>query len=156
MKLRLLGAVTAIALIAAGATSALGGYGQTGTSNPNKLKANMTGAAEVPGPGDGNGSGTAFVTLKPATHKICFAVTFNRIGRPIAGHIHKGGRAVAGNIVVVIFERANGASSPVNTCARGVAGSLIRDIREHPGRYYVNLHTNALPNGAIRGQLKRR
>jgi hypothetical protein len=155
MKLRLLGAVTAIALIG-GAASALAGYGQTQPNDPNKLKANLTGAAERPGPGDPNGSGRALVTLRQRARRVCFNITFRRIGRPVAAHIHKGGRRVAGDIEVLFFERPNGASSPVRGCANRVARRLIRDIRERPGRFYVNLHTRSYPNGAIRGQLKRR
>ena len=34
-----------------------------------------------------------------------------------------------------------------------IARSLGRAILQNPNRYYVNVHTAGLPDGAIRGQL---
>jgi hypothetical protein len=142
--------VLALALGAWAATGALAG------NNPNKLRANMTGAAEQPTTGDANGTGTAFVRLISRRERVCFYITFRRIARPLAGHIHRGGRRVAGPIVVPLFERARGASSPIRGCARDVSRRTIRQIRNRPGRFYVNLHNRPFPAGAIRGQLQMR
>jgi CHRD domain len=155
MKRRLIAAVVATALAGAAAATALAQVYGSG-SDPNKLRAGLSGAREVPGPGDSNGSGNANITLKPRTKRVCFSITFSRIGRPGAGHIHMGGRRVAGDIVVPLFESANGVTSPHRGCEGNVRRGLIRDIREHPDRFYVNLHTRAFPDGAIRGQLRRR
>ena len=142
--------VLAIGLGAVATGSALAG------NNPNKLRANMTGAKERPDPGDSNGTGTAFVRLVPRTERVCFNITYQRIARPVAGHIHRGGRQTAGPIVVPLFERASGASSPIRGCADDVSHNLIRQIRNNPGGFYVNLHNGAFPAGAIRGQLRQR
>ena len=40
-------------------------------------------------------------------------------------------------------------------CTSGVKKSLIKDIVEHPRRYYVQLHNAKYPTGAIRGTLHR-
>ena len=37
----------------------------------------------------------------------------------------------------------------------GVAPTLIDDIGNRPGAYYVNIHTAPFPGGAIRGNLER-
>ena len=37
-----------------------------------KIKANLTGAAEVSGPGDPNGGGTVQVTLNPDKNEVCY------------------------------------------------------------------------------------
>jgi CHRD domain len=155
MKLRLLPTLATTAALAAAAlgATAIAGYGGT---DPNKLRAGLSGAREVPGPGDSNGSGNASITLKPRTKRVCFNITFSRIGRPVAGHIHRGGSRVAGPVVVPLFESANGVTSPHSGCEGNVSRGLIRDIREHPGRFYVNLHNRAFPDGAVRGQLRRR
>ena len=42
--------------------------------------------------------------------------------------------------------------APRADCVR-VARSLGRAILANPNRYYVNVHTAGLPDGAIRGQL---
>ena len=143
----------------AGAAAALLGVAASGAlagNDPNKLRANLTGAAERPDTGDPNGSGTALVTLRPRVKRICFAITYSRIARPVAGHIHKGGRRVAGPIAVGLFERAAGAASPIRGCARDVSRDTIRQIRNRPAGFYVNLHNGPFPAGAIRGQLKQR
>lgn len=151
MKLRPLSTAIVLILTAAFAAAALAGT----AGNPNKLKANLTGAAEVPR-GDPNGRGRAFIGLRPRAQRICFFIEFRRIGRPLAGHIHRGRRGVAGDIVVPLFENASGVASPVRGCERGVSRARIRAIRRHPRAYYVNLHTRAYPAGAIRGQLRPR
>jgi hypothetical protein len=156
MSRGLIGALIAVALVATLAASSLAQVYGGGGDDPNKLRATLTGATEVPGPGDGNGSGNAAVTLKQSAGRVCFNVSFRRIGRPVAGHIHRGRPGVAGAIKVLFFERSSGVSSPVQGCKGNVGRGLIADIREHPGRYYVNLHTAAHPDGAIRGQLRQR
>jgi len=140
----------ALALCALAVTSALAG------NNPNKLRANLTGAKERPDPGDANGAGTAFVTLNSRATRVCFFITHQRIARPVAGHIHRGGPNVAGPIVVPLFESASGAASPIRGCEGDVTAALIRQIRNRPGRFYVNLHNGPFPAGAIRGQLRQR
>jgi CHRD domain len=140
----------AVTLCAVVVTGALAG------NNPNKLRANMNGAKERPDPGDPNGSGTAFVTLNSRATRVCFFITHQRIVRPVAGHIHRGGPGTAGPIVVPLFERASGAASPIRGCEGDVTGALIRQIRNRPGGFYVNLHNGPFPAGAIRGQLRQR
>lgn len=134
----------------------LGGVLAAGALGANTtLVADLKGNKEVPGPGDPNGKATAEVTLKPKRKRVCFEIEFKRIEAPAAGHIHKGGKSVAGPVKVTLFERPNGASSPVEGCAKNVKRKLIRRIRRHPGGWYVNLHNAEFPDGAIRGQLKK-
>jgi hypothetical protein len=118
------------------------------------LEARMNGDKEVPGPGDPNGRGTAEVTVNPARNRVCFDISFNRIQDPFAGHIHRGTSDVDGPIKVELFLDMDGVDSPVEGCVRDVRARLLRKIKQHPNRFYVNLHNDRYPDGAIRGQLR--
>jgi hypothetical protein len=116
------------------------------------LSATLTGEAEVPGPGDPDGSGTAFVTLNQGQGQVCFEISVSDILLPAtAAHIHVGTADVAGPIVVTLAPPdASGFSSG---CAEEVDRELIKDIRQNPQGYYVNVHNAEFPPGAVRGQL---
>ncbi len=118
------------------------------------LEANLTGEQEVPGPGDRNGSGDAHLTVYRA--KVCYTLLVEDIRRPTAAHIHEGRRGVAGPVVVELNtpRRVADAFYFSEGCER-IDRSLSRDLRNHPAHYYVNVHNNPFPDGAVRGQLHR-
>ena len=117
--------------------------------------ATLSGDVEVPGPGDPNGSGHARLKLYPAKGKICYRVAWSRIQNPAAGHIHKGPAGVAGPVKVTLFDKVISNNDYYSACAKGLGHKLLRNIKEHPKRFYVNLHNESYPEGAIRGQLHR-
>ena len=123
-----------------------------------QLRARLLGANEVP-PADPDGRGRAFVSAKGGT--VCFEVRWSNVAPVVAGHIHAGVRGVNGPVVVPFFGDPAGPPvfpaevSGADGCIRGLDRSLVKAIREHPRRYYVNLHTTEFPAGAIRGQLHR-
>ena len=115
------------------------------------LEASLTGEKEVPGPGDPNGRGEAEV--KVFREEVCYTLTFKRIAPATAAHIHQGGPNVAGPVVVTLFERPNNpVERHISRCV-DISRSLSEALREHPSRYYVNVHNEPYPDGAIRGQL---
>ena len=114
-----------------------------------KLEANLTGEQEVPGPGDPNGRGEAEVKVYRA--KVCYTLKVQRIAPATAAHIHKGRRGEAGPVVVTLNTPDDGFSTGCEEITR----ELSRKLREHPARYYVNVHNEPYPAGAIRGQLYR-
>jgi hypothetical protein len=111
------------------------------------LEASMTGEKEVPGPGDPDGSGSAVVKVFRAN--VCYTLTVENIAPATAAHIHLGLRDEAGPIVAPLEPPTGGSS---NACTQ-IPRALSLELREHPGRYYVNVHNEEFPNGAIRGQL---
>jgi hypothetical protein len=117
--------------------------------------ATLSGDVEVPGPGDPNGSGHARLKLYPAKGKICYRVAWRRIQNPAAGHIHKGPAGVAGEVKVTLFDKVIRNNDYYSACAKGLAKRLVRAIKERPSKWYVNLHNETYPDGAIRGQLHR-
>ena len=111
----------------------------------------MTGAAERPGPGDPDGSGVAELTLNQGRGEICFRLEVENIALPAVGaHIHKGPATAAGPVVVGLTPPDESGTSA--GCVRA-AKELVKEIRQHPERFYVNVHTTEFPGGAIRGQL---
>lgn len=141
----------ALGLVAPGGAFGAGhsGSGAARVASGTRLVANLNGAREVPGPGDPNGTGRAVIRLHRALHKVCVRATWSHIGTPNAAHIHIGARGVAGGVKVTLSTAVTGGSH----CKGSVSGKLIRRIKRHPGNFYFNIHTNAFPGGAIRGQL---
>jgi CHRD domain-containing protein len=111
------------------------------------LEANLTGEQEVPGPGDPNGRGEAEVKVFKA--KVCYTLKVKRIAPATAAHIHRGVRGEAGPVVVPLKPPTDGSSRGCKKISR----SLARNLKEHPARYYVNVHNRPYPEGAVRGQL---
>jgi hypothetical protein len=109
----------------------------------------LDGASEVPGPGDPDGSGTVTLQLGTVSNDVCVSeITLNDIDEPLAMHIHEGGAGVEGGIVVDL----TAALSAVPSCAT-VSAALMAELITRPECYYVNVHTEPFPAGAIRGQL---
>ncbi len=143
-------ALTAVAMLALGAAVAQTKGGKKGKDR-NTLKANLKGKNEVPGPGDPDGKGKALIRLNAQAGTVCFRLRWKRIATPTGAHIHVGTKGNAGGIVVGLFQ-----GTPANKgCVQNVDATLIRQIRDNPRGYYVNVHNAGFPNGAIRGQLKR-
>ena len=111
--------------------------------------ADMTGAKEVPGPGDPDGSGTADLNLIPKREKICYSITVDNIVPATMAHIHKGTSTEAGPIVKGLKAPTDGTSSG---CVR-LDRAKIMKIKNNPSGYYVNVHNDDFPNGALRDQL---
>jgi hypothetical protein len=120
------------------------------------LIAQMDGMQEVPAAGDPDGRAVGFVRLKGKT-TVRFAFVWSGIAPPIAGHIHPGGVAQAGPVVVPFFATPTGLPATINGISGEVEAdaALVASIRKHPSRFYVNLHNTEFPPGAIRGQLAR-
>jgi CHRD domain len=111
------------------------------------LAATLSGAAEEPGPGDSDGTGRAVVKLKDG--QVCWDLSWSNIEPANLGHIHKGAKGVAGPPVVDFFTKA----PPVRKGCAEVDEALVDRISSNPAGYYVNVHNEEFPKGAIRGQL---
>ncbi|MBA2444447.1 MAG: CHRD domain-containing protein [Nocardioidaceae bacterium] len=133
----------------AGGSATRGASSEIGQSLAvSRVVARLTGEKEDPN-GDRNGIGRAVVRLRPADNRVCARVSWERIGRPVAAHIHRGRPGVNGDVVIDL----TGSVTDGRNCATGVRARLIRNIRQHPRRFYFNVHNERFPAGAIRGQL---
>ena len=155
MSRRVLSVVAMLIAVGVFTTLFVGG---SAVAAPARLHARLTGEAEVPHEGDANGRGRARIRLIGETRKVCFNISWKRIGRVLAAHIHAAPRGEPGDIVVPLFDAGEAGLSRtvkrVSGCVNDVERDVIRQIRRHPRRYYVNVHTVGIPEGAIRGQLR--
>ena len=122
-----------------------------GTEGGRFLTASLTGANEVPGPGDPDGTGTAVVSVKPSSQRLCFELSVDNIAPATAAHVHDGPAGVAGPVVVTLTPPSDGSSEGCVTADK----TLLKDIKKNPTEYYVNVHNTEFPAGAVRGQLSR-
>lgn len=109
----------------------------------------LTGAVEVPRPGDPDGSGTATVALHRNRNRVCVLLRVENIAPATAAHIHVGAKGTAGPVVVGLDPPTNGHSY---SC-RNVSVGLLDALTDDPANYYVNVHNQPYPGGALRGQL---
>ena len=98
--------------------------------------------------GDPNGSGAATIRLMTARKRVCADISWRRIQRPAAAHIHQ----ASDGAVVVDLTRA---LADGTGCTTGVRRSVIRAIIASPRKYYVNVHNATYPAGAVQGTLHR-
>ena len=136
------------------ATTAVAGVVATtlpGTAAPAPAEAERTtlGAVLVGGnevtAGDTDGWGLAGV--KVARREVCWKITVNAVDAITGAHIHAGPRGVAGPVVVPLM--------PVDKGCADVPRRTARFIKQQPSQWYVNVHSEEFPTGAVRGQLYR-
>ena len=110
------------------------------------LAASLAGDATT----DQDGAGTASFTLNQGHGQVCFDVSWSGLGMVSGLHIH----AVKDNSIVIPLDAdANLTDANAKGCANGIAKNVIKAIRQHPEQYYVNVHTDEFPAGAIHGTL---
>jgi len=98
---------------------------------------------------DGSEHGDALLHLYPTKNKICYRLTVDDTVRPVeAAHLHRGLEGETGKVVLNLRAVYRG------ECIRGLGERFIRNVKRHPERYYVEVHTSS-PSGDVRGQLFR-
>ena len=117
-------------------------------TNPNtRFSIQLTGAEE-PGGGDPNGSGSAQIRINTRANLLCYTLRVRGIEPANGAHIHEAPVGVAGPIVIELKPPTNGSSTG---CIKVDRAELLEIIAE-PEDYYVNVHNEDYPAGAVRGQ----
>jgi hypothetical protein len=145
----MLGAVATAVLVFGVATQVVA----QGSGGTKVFFAVMTGGKEVKAgesAGDPDGRGAFSATLDGRT--LCYGIQVKNIANPVAAHIHTGGPTDRGAVVVPLKQPAKGDPGASAQCVR-VSRSRAASLNANAGAFYVNVHTAALPNGAVRGQL---
>lgn len=150
--MRKIGIATAGIALLVGLLAAPAGATPAGDGNgPLRFGAHMTGAREVPGPGDPDGRGRAQMKINLAENLFCFQLDLIGLSEVVGGHIHMGQVDESGGIVIDLHLEVNGQDGCV---AAGRA--TLRNIAQNPQAFYINIHTDEFPSGAIRDQLSQR
>jgi hypothetical protein len=114
------------------------------------LETTLSGFQEVddagnPGQGDPDGFGTAVLVIDDTDLTIDWDFTFGNIELPLIGaHIHQAPAGVNGPIIVDFSAQPSGS---------GLSDPDLANVLANPAGFYVNLHNDPFPAGAIRGQL---
>ena len=153
---RVIAAFATGALAALGVGVAVGAQSETAQQTSERTAfAVLNGAKEIGsdgqrGAGDRNGRGSFSAIFDGNT--LCYGLTVANIGKPVAAHIHRGGRNANGDVVITLKHPKAGDPGASSRCTQ-VSEALADDLRENPGRFYVNVHNEKVPAGAIRGQV---
>lgn len=124
------------------------------TDDEVQLTADLTPDAEVPGPGDDGASGSfeGTMELREASGELCYELTASGVSSEVvSAHIHRGGADEAGEIVIELQAPVDGSSSGCET----VEAMDLVPLLEQTSNFYVNVHSQDHPDGAVRGQLER-
>ena len=112
------------------------------------MTAQLSGASEVPAVMT-TATGRVEASLTPATNVLTWRITYSGLSGPVTGaHFH--GPAMTGQNASVAVPISGPLTSPITGSAT-LTPSQAADLTG--GKWYVNLHTAANPNGEVRGQV---
>ena len=133
------------------------------------LVADLDGRDEVT-KGDPNGRGEAYVfgiDGADGMTTLCYVLTVDKVATVTGAHIHEGAAGENGPVVANLA--APGSDGDAADClTEGETGpgttlkfpteeaGIVQRILSNPEDFYVNVHTDEYPGGAIRGQLEAR
>jgi hypothetical protein len=118
------------------------------------LVAYLAGTSELPaGTGDPDATGVALANIKPGSGNICYVIRVRKVDGSVDGvHLHAGRVGQEGPAVAHLDPPM--VSGAVAACT-WIGKKLAAKIRKSPHKYYVNVHSTAFPDGALRGQLRK-
>lgn len=127
----------------------------TFSKHHDRATVNLRGDQVVPGPGDPNGAGGAFLDIETEPSRICFDVNPSNISSPVNQvDIHRAPVGSVGPSVAVLHGPVVGTDDTRVTGCVGVSDALATDMAENNADYYVDVHNDEFPDGAVRGQLR--
>lgn len=152
MRRFMLLAVMLVALLAVGAVAASGHEEPDDEMEEVELETDLSGDEEVPA-GDPDGSGEAELDIDVAAGEVCFEIEWEDIAAPTAAHIHEAPAGDSGPAVVGLFGPGDVEDDDEFEACVAADGGTFERIVDDPGAFYVNVHNDEYPGGAIRGQL---
>jgi hypothetical protein len=143
-----------LAGLAIGLVIGVPGAASAATTADDKVRAKLSGAAVLPGPGDPDGKGTFKGTVDGDT--LCYRLKVKNVDGITGAHIHAGDSESVGPIVATL-ETGRHCLTAVpdeEDTEETLSQSELAAIQADPGSYYVDVHSEEFPDGAIRGQLR--
>lgn len=111
------------------------------------LTATLAGANEPAG-GDPDGAGSFRAELDPDSGDFCYTLSGAKIAKPTMAHVHTGAAGVDGPPLATLE-----VTGPNSDACIAMEPDQIKKILADPAGFYVNIHTDDFPKGAVRGQL---
>lgn len=170
-RLKLSVAVAVVAALAVVVTTAIAGGG-------NDIRERLTGYQEDPLALSTTGKGTFHARIDKSGQRIVYRLSYADLeGSVTQAHIHLGGRAQSGGIIVFLCSNLPGSPAGTPACPMpdgtvtgtiepadvigpanqgidpGEFGELVAAIRS--GTTYANVHSTKYPGGEIRAQIDR-
>ncbi len=140
------------------------------------FRAELTGAQEFPGPGNPDARGNFRIAFGKHLTEARFSLSVIGLPGVTRAHLHCAAAGAAGSIFIHLIGDMPPSPSGIGLTQQNISGPWLRsatltdqsfsnvgtacgdsiaDLAAaiEAGNVYVNVHTNALPSGAIRGQL---
>jgi hypothetical protein len=112
------------------------------------IAAKLTATSEVPA-NTSKGQGTLKGEVNSKTSVLTWTINYSDLSGPITGaHFH--GPALEGKNADVAVPITGSLANPISGTAT-LSATQLKELME--GKWYVNLHTAANPDGEIRGQI---
>lgn len=124
--------------------------GQLTNGAPVSLFMGFSGDEVVPGPGDPNGAGGGPAGFSGT--EICFSLDIGNVTEPLtAVHLHRGVAGESGEQVALLH--GTSADYQIGDCV-DLGADLVSAIRDNPQGFYIDVHNQEFPDGAVRSQLR--
>jgi hypothetical protein len=126
------------------------------------LQANGNGAQVVPGPGDPDATLTVSIQSDNGhvdSGELCYEITATMVALPVTAiELHRGAPGQTGDLVVTLRDQEGGDAAVPEMNGAQVCQmpdpALLTELTEHPERFYIQVDTDAFPNGAVRAQVR--
>lgn len=97
-----------------------------------------------------SGSALALFTINKKTSTLCYRITAKGLKNFTEAHVQV--TSTEKDVLIFNVKKIN---SAISTCAKQT-NKLLLDLASHPSKYSLMIHTKALPDGAVMGDLRLR
>lgn len=105
------------------------------------------------GAGQPGAAGTFAARLDSVSGELCYRLAWTGVERVTMAHIHAAASGPDGPPLVA-FEDIGGEGGGDEHC-QPIGRTLAEQLAARPGDFYVNVHSEAYPNGAVSGAVER-